>query len=90
MDNIDIERLVSDLKTTAALLIALKHVLRSSGHKTTPLEANTLRDLKARATLLCCLRAHGRGRLHLLPMTLDEQATFVDEERQIYGKKRAA
>ena len=90
MDPIDIARLVSDLKTTAALLIALKHVLRSRGHQTTPLEAHTLRDLKARATRLCCLRAHGRGRLHLLRMTLEEQAAFIDDERQLYSKKRAA
>jgi hypothetical protein len=90
MDQMDIARLVNDLKTTAALLIALKRVLRSSGHQTTPLEARTLAELKRRATRLCCLRAHLRGRLHLLRMTLEEQAAFVDDERQIYTRKRAA
>jgi hypothetical protein len=86
----DIDRLVSDLKTTAALLTALKRVLRTSGHKTSPLEARDLRDLKARATRLCCLRAHLRGRLHLRGMSLDEQAAFVDDERQVYTRKEAA
>jgi hypothetical protein len=90
MNDIDIERLVSDLKMTAALLVALKRLLRSSGHKTTPLEAHTRHDLKARATRLCCLRAHGRGKLHLSRMTLDEQAAFVDDERQVYARRRAA
>jgi len=90
MDPMDIARLVSDLKTTAALLVALKRVLRSSGHRTTPLEARTLGDLKSRATRLCCLRAHLRGRLHLRRLTLDEQAAFVDDERQVYTRKRAA
>lgn len=90
MDDLDISRLRSDLKTTAALLVALKKVLRSAGHQMTPLEARTLYDFKARATRLCALRAHLRGRLHLLRMTMDEQAAFVDEERQIYGFKRAA
>ena len=90
MDQMDIRRLVSDLKTTAALLVALKRVLRSSGHRTTPFEARTLGELKSRATRLCCLRAHLRGRLHLLRMTRLEQAAFVDEERQLYTRKRAA
>jgi hypothetical protein len=90
MDELDVPRLVRDLKTTAALLIALKRVLRSAGHDMTPLEARLRRDLKARATRLCCLRAHGRGRLHLLRMTRLEQAAFVDEERQLYTRKRAA
>ena len=90
MDHMDIARLVSDLKTTAALLVALKRVLRSSGHRTTPLEARTLTELKSRATRLCGLRAHLRGRLHLGRMTRDQQAAFVDDERQIYTRKRAA
>jgi hypothetical protein len=65
-------------------------VLRTSGHKTSPLEARDLRDLKARATRLCCLRAQLRGRLHLRGMSLDEQAAFVDDERQVYTRKEAA
>ena len=90
MEQMDIGRLVSDVMTTAALLVALKRVLRGSGHRTTPLEARTLGELKARATRLCCLRAHLRGRLHLRRLTLDEQAAFVDDERQVYTRKRAA
>jgi hypothetical protein len=90
MDELDIARLVCDLKTTAALLIALKRVLRSAGHAMTPLEARLLHDLKGRATRLCCLRAHGRGRLHISRMTREEQAAFIDDERQVYSRKRAA
>jgi hypothetical protein len=86
----DIGRLVSDLKTTAALLVALKRVLRSSGHRMTQLEARTLAELKSQATRLCCLRAHLRGKLHLQRMTLDEQAAFIDDERQIYTRRPAA
>jgi len=85
----DIDRLVGDLKTTAALLHALKRVLRASGHKTSPLEAQELFRLKARATRLCALRAHLRGRIHLRAMTLEEQAAFVDDERQVYTRKAA-
>ena len=90
MDIVDIERLVCDLKTTAALLSVLKRMLRTSGHRTSPLEARDLRDLKARATRLCCLRAHLRGRLHLRSSSLEEQAAFVDEERQLYTRRLAA
>jgi hypothetical protein len=85
----DIERLVSDIKTTAALLHALKRMLRTSGHRTSPLEARDLRELKARATRLCSLRAHLRGRLHRRGMSLEEQAAFVDDERQIYTRQAA-
>jgi len=90
VEQMDIGRLVSDVKTTAALLVSLKRVLRGAGHRTTPLEARTLGELKARATRLCCLRAHLRGRLHLRRLTLYEQAAFVDDERQVYTRKRAA
>jgi hypothetical protein len=86
----DIGRLVGDLKTTAALLHALKRMLRMSGHKTSPLEAQELHRLKDRATRLCALRAHLRGRIHLPSMTLEEQAAFVDDERQVYARKEAA
>jgi hypothetical protein len=86
----NIERLVVDLKTTAALLVALKRILRSSGHRTTPLEARERSRLKERATRLNALRAHLRGRIHLRGMTLDEQAAFVDDERQVYAISRAA
>ena len=85
----DIERLVCDIKTTAALLYALKRVLRASGHRTSPLEARDLRDLKLRATRLCSLRAHLRGRLHRRGMTMEEQAAFVDDERQVYTRQAA-
>ena len=85
----DIDRLVGDLKTTAALLHALKRVLRASGHKTSPLEARELYRLKDRATRLCALRAHLRGRIHLRSMSLEEQAAFVDDERQVYTLKAA-
>jgi hypothetical protein len=85
----DLDRLISDLRTTAALLHALKRQLRTAGHRTTPLEARDLNAFKARATRLCALRAHLRGRVHLRPMTLEEQAAFVDEERQIYSLKAA-
>lgn len=85
----DIGRLVSDLKSTAALLTALKRILRASGHEISWMEARDQRDLKARATRLCALRAHLRGRLHLRGMSLEEQAAFVDEERQLYTRKAA-
>ncbi len=86
----NIAMLVSDLKTIAALLVALKRVLRARGHQTTKLEAQTLHDLKRRATRLCCLRAHLRGKIHLPRMTLAEQAAFIDDERQLYTRAQAA
>ena len=85
----DIDRLVGDLKSTSALLATLKRMLRTAGHQTSPLEASELYRLKARATRLCALRAQLRGRLHLRGMTLDEQAAFVDDERQLYTLKAA-
>jgi hypothetical protein len=89
METIQLDTLVCDLKTTAALLVALKRVVRSTGHRITRLEATDLHALKRRATRLCCLRAHLRGRMHLRHMTLDEQAAFIDEERQLYTRKAA-
>ena len=85
----DIGRLVSDLKSTAALLTALKRVLRTSGHQMSVMEARDLFSFKQRATKLCALRAHLRGRLHLRGMSLEEQAAFVDEERQLYTREAA-
>jgi len=90
MESVYLNTLVCDLKTTAALLSALKRVLRQSGHQCTRLEARDLRELKARATRLCCLRAHLRGKLHLRTLTLADQAAFVDEELQNYSRRRAA
>ena len=89
MDDVDLTRLVCDLKTTATLLVALKRVLRSTGHQMSPFEGRELRSLKARATRLCCLRAHLRGRIHLKRMTREEQAAFIDEERQLYSRRAA-
>jgi hypothetical protein len=85
----DIDRLVGDLKTLAALLAALKRSVRTPGHRISQLEARYLHNLKGRATRLCALRAHLRGRLHLRTMSMDEQAAFVDEERQIYTLQAA-
>jgi hypothetical protein len=89
MDTIDVPTLVCDLKTTAALLTVLRQLIRQPGHRTTALEARDRRDLKARATRLCCLRAHLRGRLHLRSMTREEQAVVIDEERQRYCRRAA-
>ena len=83
-------RLRNDLRTTAALLFALKRSIRVPGHNISPLEASDLAWLKERATKLCALTAHLRGRVHLRTMTLDEQAAFVDDERQVYALKMAA
>jgi len=90
MEFVDIATLRSDLSTTAALLHALKRAMRTSGHRMTRLEGRTLVELKGRATRLCALRAHLRGRIHLRGSTLEEQADFVDEERQVYTRRRAA
>jgi hypothetical protein len=89
MEAIEVEMLVRDLKTTAALLAALKRILRSAGHKTTRLEARDLLGFKARATRLCALRAHLRGRIHLPTMTREDQAALIDEERQLYTRRAA-
>lgn len=83
-------RLRNDLKTTAALLFALKRAIRVPGHNVSPLEARDLAWLKERATKLCALTAHLRGRIHLRSMTLDEQAAFIDDERQVYALRMAA
>jgi hypothetical protein len=89
MNTIDVRTLVCDLKTTATLLTALRQLQRTAGHRTTSLEARDRRDLKARATRLCCLRAHLRGKVHLRTMTFEQQAVFVDEEAQRYCRRAA-
>jgi hypothetical protein len=90
MEFVDVASLRTDLSTTAALLVALKRAIRSPGHRMTSLEGRTLVELKARATRLCALHAHLRGRIHLRGSTLEEQAAFVDDERQVYTRRKAA
>lgn len=61
----DLHRLRSDLRNCAETIKALKKHLRTPLYLPTSVEYRELRKLQARATHLCCLRAHHRGRVHL-------------------------
>jgi len=105
MENLDIDKLKRAIAAISAEIRRQKRRIR-----TTPLpwEQNLWADLrraKARATLLCAIRAHGRGRLHMrtctrshvplgLPqierMTLELQARFIGDRWSEFARSQAA
>lgn len=87
---LNIRKLKFDINEVAAELRRLKQTIRRTP---LPWERNLwtdLREKKRRATLLCALRAHSRGKLHLhkstkshayLGLPRKEVLTFVDQEK---------
>lgn len=76
---LNILKLKEDMRATAAAIRTRKDIARESGQpRMTWRVRGELSQLKERATQLCALRAHGRGKLHL-PRKLDAaaQAAFV-------------
>lgn len=79
MLNVDRLRLRSDIQAVSKQLRELKAITRESGQpRMTWRTRADIEAAKARATLLCSLMAHCRGRLHR-PATLDmaAQAAYV-------------
>jgi hypothetical protein len=102
---LDIDKLKRAILSVAALIRRQKHTIRTT--PTEDWEENLwagLRRSKARATLLCAIRAHGRGRLHMLTctrshahlglpqierFTLEHQERFIgDRWREFEGAER--
>lgn len=62
----NITQLSGHLRACAEEISTLKKHMRRSNYLPTYLEYRELSRLKSRATTLCCLRAHHRGKTHLL------------------------
>lgn len=62
----NIRELSTKLRNTAEEIQALKKQIRTPYHSPSWQEYKILHHLKHLATSLCCLRAHHRGRMHLL------------------------
>lgn len=74
-------------------LVAHKRHVRRSGYQPTWQDYAHLRGLKERATALCCLRAHHRGKLHLQgsPEKLAANASWVEAtEKEFLLNEEAA
>lgn len=95
MKNIDINRLKTEIKRAGSHSRALKLEIRGTP---LPWERNLwddLREIKARATVLCCIRAQMRGRLHLKkctkshsPLGLPPMETFtLDDQVKLIGER---
>ncbi len=77
---IDIKKLKIKLCETAVAIVMLKQLLRESGQpKVTYKTYRELKTLKQRATVLCSLRAHCRGKIHLQGSSVEKQAEFVSK-----------
>lgn len=61
----DLDRLRTDLRLCAETISGLKKQMRRSHYTPTMEEHLDLAWWKKRATVLCCLRAHHRDKLHL-------------------------
>src|SRR4051812_6479243 len=61
----DIYRLRADLRQLATEIRLLKKQIRTPNYLPSWKEYRDLRAMKEAFTILCCLRAHHRGRLHL-------------------------
>ena len=72
---IDMPKLRSEINEVSGELKALKKEIRQPGHMLTWKEAATMKGRKAEATLLCCLRAHLHGKIHLSKFGSLENAT---------------
>ena len=64
--NLDIAKIIADIKIVAARIVELKRILRRRWERPMRDEQRALLRLKRQATELCVLRAHLRGRRHLV------------------------
>lgn len=75
----DIPRLRRDLRELASQLRATKRVIRTPNYLPSSQDYKELRLMKQAFTILCCLRAHHRGRLHLKNAELSlSTATYIE------------
>lgn len=76
--SIDLPRLRNDMRVATDALRAQKAILHEPGQPRVSWKTwAELRRLKNQATRLCQLRAHCRGRIHILGMALELQAEQV-------------
>lgn len=88
--DIDTPRLVADLKTLALQARALKARLRRRWTRPMADEQLELHGLARRATALCILRAHTRGRLHVTKRPRDGLAPDAEWDAHSYNARIAA
>lgn len=91
---LNIKKLKTEINETALELIALKRILRESGQPRVTYKTHVDRKaLKHHATVLCSLRAHCRGKIHLRGLTVEQQYELVRkacEEYQLGESQEAA
>lgn len=75
---LNIEKLKTEINETAAELKSLKTLLRESHQPRVTYKTYVDRKaLKNHATVLCSLRAHSRGKIHLRGLTAEQQYELV-------------
>jgi len=88
MLNIDKTKLRADIKATTDKIRALKEIKRESGQPRMSWKVNAdLEGLKYKATMLCCIMAQSRGRLHMPgKMDLPAQLQHVEFHQREYAR----
>ncbi len=81
----NVKKLKVDINETAAALKAMKKLYREPHQPNVTWEnVKNYRPFKKRATILCSLRAHLRGKIHLKGSTAEEQEALVRAAWQEY------
>ncbi len=86
----DIPRLRRDLRELAAQLRAMKKTIRTPRYLPSWRDYRDLRAMKQAFTILCCLRAHHRGRLHLKNAELSISTAQYIEQKYMLQTEVAA
>lgn len=77
---LNIAKLKTEVKKTAADIKALKKEMRQPNYNASWSEYAALKQSKKEATLLCTILAHSRKHIHRKEMTLEEQAEFLGDK----------
>lgn len=87
---IDIQKLKTEINETSVEIRKLKAVLRESGQPNVTWRTySELRSMKGHATVLCSLRAHCRGKIHMRGQTSQEQLELIGDAWSQYQKSDA-
>ena len=86
----DLDRLRTDLRLCAETISGLKKQMRRSHYTPTLREIYDLARWKKKATILCCLRAHHRGKMHLRDEAKNFMYVRTDEEAYLLKEAEAA
>lgn len=69
------------MREVAEEIIALKKQIRQPNYLPTSVEYSDLKEMKLAYTILCCLRAHHRGKFHL-----KDQAKSLELAQRVEGQ----